>query len=311
MCNSELEPAGLSTRPHTSTGTQFVVFGRYINGTFTNTSAPQPVDYSKTVIFGSMQCSVGRCLHIAWSGATNSLTVPRELTYVFSAAAGARMLSSPVTELASLRKASLGSRTALVAPNQPLSAFDAGVLSTAFDLEATLLLPPNGSALVAILASSPTSAELFLQINSTTPLSASYLTYSVSVGVPFATNANFNTTLAFNVSLDEVGEAPQATVAPFPVGRAPLPDQTALPLFPTGSQGPQVACPRGPQPRRDLPRGRARRCEHACPRAGQAAVQRRRLLCHTNERVHGNCGGVGDGLWLGTLKAEGLETDSR
>ena len=74
----------------TNAGTQYVVLGRYgADGTFANVSAPQPIESSQVVVFGTMQCTDGRCIHLAWFNVGGScLTVPRELTYAYSAVTG-------------------------------------------------------------------------------------------------------------------------------------------------------------------------------------------------------------------------------
>ena len=210
----------------TSAGTQYVVLGRYgADGTFANVSAPQPIESSQVVVFGTMQCTDGRCIHLAWFNVGGScLTVPRELTYAYSAATGeGRMLALPVKEIETLRNASLGVRTAItVDAAHPLAAFD--TTSTTFDLEAELTLPVNGSATVALLAASPSVAEVLLTINATTL--PGYTTYSVSAEVPFATTATYNTTLAFNMSGGEA-TLPLRVVA----------DRTLVEVFVGGGRG--------------------------------------------------------------------------
>ena len=58
------------------------------------------------------------------------------------------------------------------------------------------IFAPSGT--IALLAASPSVAEVLLTINATTL--PGYTTYSVSAEVPFATTATYNTTLAFNMS---------------------------------------------------------------------------------------------------------------
>ena len=133
------------------------------------------------------------------------------------------MLALPVKELETLRNASLGARTATtVDAAHPLAAFD--TTSTTFDLEAELTLPVNGSATVALLAASPSVAEVLLTINATTL--PGYTTYSVSAEVPFATTATYNTTLAFNMS-DGAATLPLRVVA----------DRTLVEVFLGGGRG--------------------------------------------------------------------------
>jgi sucrose-6-phosphate hydrolase SacC (GH32 family) len=172
-----------------------------------NCAAADPNRGWQVVVFGTMQCTAGRCLHVGWFNVgAGCLTSPRELTLDSSSVpSDPRVVALPVAELAALRTTCLGTRDATpVTPSAPVAAFDAGALSTTFDLDATLLVPnaaANQTIDMAVLAASPTQAEVLISIDiepDAAPTGAVLL--RVNVSVPFATSATYNTTLAVTVA---------------------------------------------------------------------------------------------------------------
>jgi len=188
-------------------GTQFVEIGSYKNGTFMN-ARPQPIEYSQVVVFGTMQCTDGRCIHLGWFNVgAGSLTVPRELSYVYSAITGPRMLAYPVKELAGLRGEVLGitDKGAVAALGAPLSAFGSN-LSTTFDLEALVSLPLKGTQFqVAVLAAGVDSSAKVLLMFDVSEFRDGYATINVNATVPqwvSTKNAAYNTSVSFNSTLE-------------------------------------------------------------------------------------------------------------
>lgn len=187
-------------------GTQFVEIGTYKNGSFTN-AQPQPIEYSQVVVFGTMQCTDGRCIHLGWFNVgPGSLTIPRELTYVYSNITGPRMLAYPVKELAGLRVGILGvtAQGAVAAPGAPLSAFGEN-LSTTFDLEAVVTVPLTGTKFqVAVLAAGVKSSAKVLLMFDVSRFQNGYTTINVNATVPAwvsTKNVAYNTSVSFNSSL--------------------------------------------------------------------------------------------------------------
>ena len=188
-----------------SAGTQYVVLGRYVNGTFTPSAPAQRIDASDLVIFGSMQCSGGRCLHLGWFS-PGCLTVPRELTYEHSLLTGPRMLSYPAKELHALRVRRIGEHSAVpIKPGDHLAVFGVGEVSRIFDIDAQIALPDvahgGGMAIeVSILASNAAIADVVLTLEISDSV-GSVSRVDASVGVPRAPKASYNATMSFNSTL--------------------------------------------------------------------------------------------------------------
>jgi len=225
----------------TPAGTQYIVVGRYGNGTFAPTAPPQRMDGSDGVVFGTMQCSAGRCLHIGWFNyGAGCLTVPRELRFEQSAVTGARMLAVPVPELTALRSKRIGSLTATpVEAGASVSAFDA-YSSRSFDLEAELTLPGRGALRieVAILASAPLDPFTTTDVLLSVAVSAEVDGVShVEVKTGLRTNKpGRNATISFNATLT----APPATATPGYSRWLPLrilADKTIVEVFVDGGRG--------------------------------------------------------------------------
>jgi len=218
-------------------GTQYVEIGSYQNGTFTNTLA-QPIEYSQVVVFGTMQCTDGRCIHLGWFNVgAGSLTVPRELTYVYSNITGPRMLAYPVKELVGLRDQVLGvsPKGAVAAPGAPLSAFGNN-LSNTFDLEATVSVPQTGTQFeVAVLAAGTNSSAKVLLMIDVSPYRDGYATITVNATVPRWVStkaAAFNTSVTFNSSLSAGLSGASELLLPLRI----LADRTIVELFVDGGR---------------------------------------------------------------------------
>jgi len=190
-------------------GSQYVEIGSYKNGTFSNPK-PQPIEYSQVVVFGTMQCTNGRCIHLGWFnvGAV-SLTLPRELTYEYNNITGPWMLAYPVKELAALRGELLGDTEAVAAPGAPVSAFGTN-LSNTFDLEAMVSVPVAGAQFqVSVLASGVNQSAKVLLMFQVSEYKDGYASITVNATIPqwvSTKNAAFNTSVSFNSTLQQSAE---------------------------------------------------------------------------------------------------------
>ena len=164
----------VSAPPHAA-GTPWFKLGRYHDaiGIFDPIAdAPVSLDSSELVVFSAVSVTDSRMLHIAWfngNGTSNTLTVPREISYEQSTR---RLLALPVAELSTLRGAVLGSlgKPIAIPPNAQLSIFNGSAASRTFDLEVDVALPANGAALsfgvaVMAVAGSREDAEVLLIID--------------------------------------------------------------------------------------------------------------------------------------------------
>ena len=157
-------------KPHHA-GTAWYSLGQYdpVAGTFSNTTAPAPLDASEVVVFSQLHVDEGRMLFVGWynpcDSATchGSLTVPREVVFEPSTVS---MRSFPAPELAALRGAILGhhSPTAVGAGNS-LALLDQH--SDAYDLVLNVSLPGSSAVdfALAIFATNVDDASVLLQLN--------------------------------------------------------------------------------------------------------------------------------------------------
>ena len=226
-------------------GTQWVVVGRYANGSFTPSAPAQRMDGSDGVVFGTMQCSVGRCLHVGWFNYdAGCLTVPRELSFEHSEATGARMLAMPVAELVALRSELIGRRAAtLVEPGDHISAFDDAVSSRSFDLDAEIEIrgPAAARIDVAILTSSPhdpaANADVLLTVR-VSPEVKGVSQVDVLAGL-HTHKPGRNATISFNATLTATAGT-ASTPDPGATRRLPLrilADKTIVEIFVDGGRG--------------------------------------------------------------------------
>lgn len=227
-----LWPAG-TARYSVGTAWYYLVAFDEESRTLVNASAAraQPLDSSALVnwpITHEADDGSGRLLHLGWFNVQPTqgcLTVPRSVTYD---AQTSKLLSLPVAEVALLRAGALGRTTAAaaLAPAASLGLFASGKRSTTFDLEAELELPKAADGgtsrlRLSLLASAPSVAAVFIDINASAPFVASsssslsppprrssppsssassaaaaggsFRNVTMSAAVPHATNAAFNT----------------------------------------------------------------------------------------------------------------------
>jgi sucrose-6-phosphate hydrolase SacC (GH32 family) len=153
-------------------------------------------------------------LYLGWFNYyAGCLTAPRE---VFYDPILQKLRALPVKELTSLRQNILGANhNRLATATKPLALFDETNHSLSFDLEAEIMLPSTSVTFgIAIMASTPSDAEVFLNVivsestgtgtgtgtgNSTT--NGLLRTVNISTGVPHATSkqAGLNATFSFQL----------------------------------------------------------------------------------------------------------------
>jgi len=154
----------------------------------------------------------GCCTLVGWFNAnpyspqdttnpSNTLSLPREVTYD-----GNQLVANPVSELASLREAALGSVGAItLAPQASLQVLDSP--STTFDLEMEVALPdglPLSFGVSIMAGSSLLDTEVILKIHVAPPGQVARLV-NVSAEVPFAAYHRelYNTSFAFELPTSE------------------------------------------------------------------------------------------------------------